>query len=51
MSGGGTGGHLYPGIAVAQELCRRHPRARIVFVGTGRGVERQTVQALSLIHI
>ncbi len=51
MSGGGTGGHLYPGIAVAQELCRRHPRARIVFAGTGRGVERQTVRASGYEHV
>ena len=39
MSGAGTGGHLYPGIAVAQEIRRRHPRSRVVFAGTGRDLE------------
>ena len=39
MSGAGTGGHLYPGIAVAQEIRRRHPRSKIVFAGTGRDLE------------
>ena len=43
MSGGGTGGHLYPGIAVAREIRRRRPAARIVFAGTGRGAEARTV--------
>jgi UDP-N-acetylglucosamine--N-acetylmuramyl-(pentapeptide) pyrophosphoryl-undecaprenol N-acetylglucosamine transferase len=38
--GGGTGGHLYPGIAVAQELKRWDPRARIMFIGSRGGVER-----------
>ena len=35
MSGAGAGGHLYPGIAVAQEIRRRHPRSQVVFAGTG----------------
>jgi len=39
IAGGGTGGHLYPGIAVARELLRRHPDARITFAGTARGIE------------
>ncbi len=39
MSGAGTGGHLYPGIAVAQEIRRRHPRSEVVFAGTGRDLE------------
>jgi UDP-N-acetylglucosamine--N-acetylmuramyl-(pentapeptide) pyrophosphoryl-undecaprenol N-acetylglucosamine transferase len=38
--GGGTGGHLYPGIAVAQELKRWDPRARIMFIGSRGGLER-----------
>jgi UDP-N-acetylglucosamine--N-acetylmuramyl-(pentapeptide) pyrophosphoryl-undecaprenol N-acetylglucosamine transferase len=41
--GGGTGGHLYPGIAVAQELKRWDPRARIVFIGSRGGLERDIV--------
>lgn len=43
LAGGGTGGHLFPGIAVAQELQRRHPTWRIVFVGTARGIEVRAV--------
>jgi UDP-N-acetylglucosamine--N-acetylmuramyl-(pentapeptide) pyrophosphoryl-undecaprenol N-acetylglucosamine transferase len=43
VAGGGTGGHLFPGIAVAEELRRRHPGARIVFVGTARGIEVRAV--------
>lgn len=43
FAGGGTGGHLFPGIAVARTLVNRYPDAEIVFVGTGRGVEGRTV--------
>ncbi len=43
FAGGGTGGHLFPGIAVARELVRRHPGARVVFAGTGRGVEARVL--------
>ncbi len=41
ITGGGTGGHLFPGIAVAQEIKRRNPEARILFAGTGRAVDRE----------
>jgi UDP-N-acetylglucosamine--N-acetylmuramyl-(pentapeptide) pyrophosphoryl-undecaprenol N-acetylglucosamine transferase len=43
IAGGGTGGHLYPGIAVARELLRRDPQARITFAGTARGIESRVV--------
>jgi UDP-N-acetylglucosamine--N-acetylmuramyl-(pentapeptide) pyrophosphoryl-undecaprenol N-acetylglucosamine transferase len=43
IAGGGTGGHLYPGIAVARELLRRQPDARITFAGTARGIEARVV--------
>lgn len=43
IAGGGTGGHVYPGIAVAEELTRRVPGAEVVFVGTRRGIESQAV--------
>ena len=51
MSGGGTGGHLYPGIAVAREIRRRHPAARVVFAGTGRGGEIRTVNDQGFEHV
>jgi UDP-N-acetylglucosamine--N-acetylmuramyl-(pentapeptide) pyrophosphoryl-undecaprenol N-acetylglucosamine transferase len=43
IAAGGTGGHLYPGIAVADELRRRDPAVRIVFAGTARGLETRIV--------
>jgi UDP-N-acetylglucosamine--N-acetylmuramyl-(pentapeptide) pyrophosphoryl-undecaprenol N-acetylglucosamine transferase len=43
IAGGGTGGHLYPGIAVARELLRRHPDAVVTFAGTARGIESRVI--------
>jgi UDP-N-acetylglucosamine--N-acetylmuramyl-(pentapeptide) pyrophosphoryl-undecaprenol N-acetylglucosamine transferase len=43
IAGGGTGGHLYPGIAVAREIQRRVPAAKISFAGTSRGLESRIV--------
>lgn len=39
IAGGGTGGHLFPGIALAQELASRGQNHRILFVGTSKGLE------------
>jgi UDP-N-acetylglucosamine--N-acetylmuramyl-(pentapeptide) pyrophosphoryl-undecaprenol N-acetylglucosamine transferase len=39
FAGGGTGGHLFPGVAVAREFQRRDRRNEILFVGTERGIE------------
>ena len=43
IAGGGTGGHVFPGIAVAEELRRSHPEAEVVFVGSRRGLEAAAV--------
>jgi UDP-N-acetylglucosamine--N-acetylmuramyl-(pentapeptide) pyrophosphoryl-undecaprenol N-acetylglucosamine transferase len=43
IAAGGTGGHLFPGIAVADELVRRDRTLRVVFVGTPRGLESRLV--------
>jgi UDP-N-acetylglucosamine--N-acetylmuramyl-(pentapeptide) pyrophosphoryl-undecaprenol N-acetylglucosamine transferase len=43
IAGGGTGGHLYPGIAVARELLSRRPAASVTFAGTARGIEGRVV--------
>lgn len=43
IAGGGTGGHLFPGIALADEVTTRHPKNEVVFVGTSRGLEAKIV--------
>lgn len=43
LSGGGTGGHIYPAIAIANEIKRRHPDADILFVGASDKMEMQKV--------
>jgi UDP-N-acetylglucosamine--N-acetylmuramyl-(pentapeptide) pyrophosphoryl-undecaprenol N-acetylglucosamine transferase len=40
IAGGGTGGHLFPGIAIAEEVLGRNPRNRVLFIGTERGLEK-----------
>jgi UDP-N-acetylglucosamine--N-acetylmuramyl-(pentapeptide) pyrophosphoryl-undecaprenol N-acetylglucosamine transferase len=43
IAGGGTAGHLYPGVAVARELMTRVPDATVTFVGTAAGIEARIV--------
>lgn len=43
ISGGGTGGHIYPAIAIAQEILKRQPNAEILFVGAKCRMEMQKV--------
>jgi UDP-N-acetylglucosamine--N-acetylmuramyl-(pentapeptide) pyrophosphoryl-undecaprenol N-acetylglucosamine transferase len=43
IAGGGTGGHVYPGIAVAEELSDARRDATVLFVGSRRGLEAQAV--------
>jgi UDP-N-acetylglucosamine--N-acetylmuramyl-(pentapeptide) pyrophosphoryl-undecaprenol N-acetylglucosamine transferase len=43
IAAGGTGGHIYPGIAVAKEVRRRDPNSQVRFVGTARGLETKLV--------
>lgn len=43
IAAGGTGGHIYPGIAVAQEIMRRDATSKVHFVGTARGLETRLV--------
>ncbi len=45
IAAGGTGGHIYPGIAVAKEILRRDSSSEILFVGTARGLETKIVPA------
>lgn len=46
VAGGGTGGHLFPGIAVAEEFLSRAQGNRVLFIGTRRGVEKDILPAL-----
>jgi UDP-N-acetylglucosamine--N-acetylmuramyl-(pentapeptide) pyrophosphoryl-undecaprenol N-acetylglucosamine transferase len=43
VAGGGTGGHLFPGIAVVEELRRRAPDVEVTFVGTQKGIEARVL--------
>lgn len=45
FAGGGTGGHLFPGLAVAHAVSESLPGARLTFVGSGKPLERQHVAA------
>src|SRR5215471_240129 len=43
IAAGGTGGHIYPGIAIAKEIMRRDSSTVVRFVGTARGLENRLV--------
>jgi len=43
IAAGGTGGHIYPGIAVGREILKRDPASEVLFVGTARGLEKNIV--------
>jgi UDP-N-acetylglucosamine--N-acetylmuramyl-(pentapeptide) pyrophosphoryl-undecaprenol N-acetylglucosamine transferase len=46
IAGGGTGGHLFPGIAVAEEFLKRNPQNDVLFIGTHRGLENRVLKNL-----
>jgi len=54
FAAGGTGGHIFPAIAVAKEILKRFPEGEVLFVGTARGLETRIVSEngfqLSLIN-
>ncbi len=45
MTCGGTGGHIYPAIAIADKIKEHHPDANILFIGTKKGMENNLVPA------
>jgi UDP-N-acetylglucosamine--N-acetylmuramyl-(pentapeptide) pyrophosphoryl-undecaprenol N-acetylglucosamine transferase len=51
FAGGGTGGHLYPGLAIARTLVRLEPRVRPFFVGAERGIEKQVLPGTEFPHL
>ncbi|CAH2032250.1 undecaprenyldiphospho-muramoylpentapeptide beta-N-acetylglucosaminyltransferase [Trichlorobacter ammonificans] len=46
VAGGGTGGHLFPGIAVAEEFLSRDSSNQVLFVGSERGIEARVIPSL-----
>lgn len=53
IAAGGTGGHLYPAVALAREFLREEPATGIVFLGTSRGIEGKVLahEGFSLEHV
>lgn len=48
LAGGGTGGHLFPAVAIAQQLLAEEWQAQVLFVGTKRGIEARVLPQLGL---
>ncbi|MEL6189180.1 MAG: UDP-N-acetylglucosamine--N-acetylmuramyl-(pentapeptide) pyrophosphoryl-undecaprenol N-acetylglucosamine transferase, partial [Myxococcota bacterium] len=46
IAGGGTGGHLFPGVALAEEITTRQAGNEVLFVGTERGLEARVIPEL-----
>jgi len=50
ISGGGTGGHLYPALAIGDEIMARHPHANIHYVGSTFGIEKDVLPVKNVNH-
>lgn len=46
IAGGGTGGHLFPGIAIAEEFLKRDSDTQVIFIGTEKGIENRLLGQL-----
>ncbi|MBW2467383.1 MAG: glycosyltransferase, partial [Deltaproteobacteria bacterium] len=46
VTGGGTGGHLFPGISLAQAMLSTYPDCEVLFIGTERKVDRKALSDL-----
>lgn len=46
IAGGGTGGHLFPGIALAEEFVKRDRTTEIIFIGTKKGIESRLLEKI-----
>jgi UDP-N-acetylglucosamine--N-acetylmuramyl-(pentapeptide) pyrophosphoryl-undecaprenol N-acetylglucosamine transferase len=50
FAGGGTGGHLYPALAIARAMVRRNANVRAHFIGAKRGIERDVLPTTEFAH-
>lgn len=50
FAGGGTGGHLYPGLAIANEVQKQAPNVQPYFIGARRGIEREVLPTTNYAH-
>ncbi|HUQ83481.1 MAG TPA: glycosyltransferase, partial [Gemmatimonadaceae bacterium] len=50
VTGGGTGGHLYPALAIARALVKLEPRIEPLFIGARRGIERDVLPTTEFPH-
>lgn len=50
FTGGGTGGHLFPGLAVVEEFQDRYPKFKPLFVGSERGIEKRILKEAGFRH-
>ena len=50
IAGGGTGGHLFPAIAIGEEIKERIPQAQIHFIGSDFGLEAKVFPVKDLLH-
>jgi UDP-N-acetylglucosamine--N-acetylmuramyl-(pentapeptide) pyrophosphoryl-undecaprenol N-acetylglucosamine transferase len=51
FTGGGTGGHLYPALAIARALVRQRPELETLFIGAERGIERKVLPGTEFRHV
>ncbi|MGH7679144.1 MAG: UDP-N-acetylglucosamine--N-acetylmuramyl-(pentapeptide) pyrophosphoryl-undecaprenol N-acetylglucosamine transferase, partial [Gemmatimonadaceae bacterium] len=51
FAGGGTGGHLYPGLAIARAVQRLRPDIKPFFIGARRGIEKDVLPASGFPHV
>lgn len=51
FAGGGTGGHLYPGLAIARALVKVRPDVEPLFIGATRGIERDVLPGTEFDHV
>ena len=51
ISGGGTGGHIYPAVAIIEELKRRDENIEILYIGSKNSMESELIPSLNLLRL